>query len=111
MAKQIIVLDQNSDGTNQTYRFAMWYSVNPSTASPQASGSQWTGASATDNQAIQAGTIKEEIYFHTFPVGTPTTAIKPVVQQAWTARNAQINNIGPNQYYGVFFDSATGWSA
>jgi hypothetical protein len=110
MAKEIIVLTQTSDGTNQTYQFAFWFPVTQG-AAPQLTGSQWTGATTAENTAIQNGTVKEEIYVHTFPVGTSTTAIKTVVNQAWTARNVQIAGVGPNQFFGTFFDSATGWSA
>src|SRR5690349_9887957 len=108
MAKQIIVLDQNSDGTNQTIRFAFWFPVTAGITPQPTFVSAWSGASTAENTALQNGTVKEELYFHTFPLGTPTANIKAVVNQAWTQRNTQINGIGPNQYFGVFFDSATG---
>lgn len=111
MAKEIIALSQDSDGTNQTIQFAMWYQITSGVEPRPTFVSAWTGASAADNTALQNGTVKEEIYVHTFPIGTPAANIKAVVNQAWTQRNAQLNGIGRNQFYGVFFDSATGWSA
>lgn len=110
MAKQIIALQQSSNGTDVSYQVAFWFPIT-SGAQTQTAGSAWTGASAAENQAIQNGSVKEEIVGYTFPVGTPATAIKAILQQAWTERNAQINGVGPNQFYGVFFDSVTGWSA
>jgi len=111
MAKEIIALTQVSDGTNQTIQFAMWYSITSGMLPQPTVSSQWAGASTAENTAIQNGTVKEEIYIHTFPLNTPATAIKAVVNQAWTDRNAQINGVGPNQFNGIFFDSVTGWSA
>ena len=109
MAKQIIVLSQNSNGTTINYSFAFWFAI---TSGPATSGnSVWTGASAAENAAITSGTVKEEVQSFSFAIGTPAATIKSVVNQAWTERNSQINGIGPNQFYGVFFDSATGWSA
>jgi hypothetical protein len=111
MAKQIIVLTQSSDGTNVTYQFAFWFPITAGITQQPTVTSQWAGASTGDNTAIQNGTIKEEIYLHTFPIGTSTATIKAVVNQAWTLRNTQLAGIGPNQFFGVFFDSVNGWSA
>jgi hypothetical protein len=110
MAKQIIALNQSSNGTEVSYGVAFWYSI-ASGLLPQTAGSVWTGASAPENAAIQAGSVKEEVQSFSFPVGTPIAAIKAVLQQAWAERNQQINGMGPNAVYGVFFDSVTGWSA
>jgi hypothetical protein len=110
MAKQIVVLSQDSNGTEVSYTVALWFPIT-SGARVQTSGSVWTGASAAENSAIQAGTVKEETVGRSFPVGTTAAAIKSVLQQMWTERNAQINGIGPNVFYGIFFDSVTGWSA
>lgn len=110
MAKQIIVLNNNSDGTFVTYQMAFWFSI-ASGVQTQASGSVWTGASAAENTAIQNGTVKEEVKSFVFPIGTPSATIKSFIQQAWTDRNSQLNGIGTAQYYGVYLDSVTGWSA
>ena len=110
MAKQIIVLNQSSNGTSVNYSVALWYPITAG-VTPTTLGSQWSGASTAENNAILAGTVIEEIGSHSFPVGVSTSAIKAVFNQMWTDRNTQINGIGPNQYFGVFFDSVSGWSA
>lgn len=110
MAKEIIVLTQSTNGTNVDYRIAFWYPITAGVATTSL-GSVWAGASAAENNAILAGTVVEETFSYAFPVGTPATAIKPVLQQVWIDRNAQIGGIGPNIFFGVFFDSISGWSA
>lgn len=110
MAKQIIVLGTSQNGTTQSISATFWYAI---TSSPQTrtAGSVWAGASAAENTAIQAGTVLEEVQSFQFPVGTATATIKDVLNKAWTQRNNALGGIGPAQYNGVFFDSATGWSA
>jgi hypothetical protein len=110
MAKEIIVLTQATNGTTVDYKIAFWYPITSGVATTTL-GSVWSGASTAENNAILAGTVIEEVSSYSFPVGTPATAIKPVLQQVWTDRNAQINGIGPNVFFGVFFDSVSGWSA
>lgn len=115
MAKKIIVLPQSTDGIMVSYSVAFWYPIT-STPRPQTNGSAWIasgtslGASTAENQAIQAGTVQEELKGFSFPVGLATAAIEAYLQQYWTNRNAQINGIGGNQYYGVAFDGTT-WAA
>lgn len=110
MAKEIIVLTQNSNGTTQNVQVAFWFAITTGPR-PQTGGSQWTGATTAENTAIQNGTVFEEVETFSFPVSTPVTAIKTIIQQYWTDRNAQIGGNGFNLWYGVFFDSVTGWSA
>ena len=111
MAKQIIILDEVSNGTNVSVNTAFWYPI-ASGLRVQTNGSIWSGASAAENLAIQTGTVREEIQSFTFAIGTPAATIKSVFLQVWTARNAQINGIGPNQHFGIFYDpGAGGWSA
>lgn len=112
--KRIIVLTQSANEAEVVYNTLFWFSITAG-ARTQSGGSAWTpngtsaGASATENSAIQAGTVLEEAHSFVFPVGTPVADIENVLLQAWTNRNAQINGIGPNQFYGAFNDSVTGW--
>jgi hypothetical protein len=111
MAKQIIILEQVSNGTSVSINIAFWFPIT-SGVRAQTNGSIWSGATAADNLAIQSGTVREEVHSFTFAIGTPPAAIKAVLQQMWTARNAQLNSTGPNQFYGIFYDpGAGGWSA
>ena len=87
--KQIIVLSQSTSETEVNYNVLFWH---PITKNPvaQTAGSVWVasgtslGASTAENQAIQAGTIREEGHGFTFPVGLSVAAIEAFLQQAWT---------------------------
>jgi hypothetical protein len=113
--KQIIVLSQSTSETEVAYTVLFWYPITKQPV-PQTAGSAWvasgtsTGAASAENQAIQAGTIKEEARGFTFPVGLTVSAIEAFLQQTWANRNAELNGQGPNQYYGSYFDG-TAWGA
>jgi hypothetical protein len=108
--KQIIVLPKQTSGATDVLTVAFWYPIS-SGMQPQSSGSQWTGASAAENSAIQAGTVKEEVEAFSFPVNSAPATMKDVLNKRWAVRNGELNGIGPNQYFGIFFDSVSGWSA
>jgi len=110
MAKQVIVLQRSTNGTQQTIQAAFWFAIT-SGAAPVTANSAWAGASAAENQAIQNGSVLEEVQALTVPIGLAAANIKATLQQAWTERNNQLAGIGPNVFSGVFFDSGTGWSA
>lgn len=110
MAKQIIALSKLTNGAEDNLTIAFWYVISAG-AQQRTNGSVWTGASTAENTAIQAGTVLEEIESFQFPVGAAAATIKDVLNKHWTTRNAQLNGIGPSQYFGVFFDSVAGWSA
>ena len=113
--KRIIVLDRSTSESEANYNCLFWFQLS-SGIRTQSAGSAWVpngssvGASAGENQAIQAGTILEESHSFQFPVATPITDIENVMLQAWTNRNQQINGVGPNQFYGSFNDSVSGWA-
>ena len=108
-AKQVIVLQQSTNGAQTCYKVANWYAITTGMQA-QTSGSAWSGASAAENTAIQNGSVLEEVQTTCFPVGQDVTSIKSVLLKNWAVRNSQINGIGPAQYQGVYYDSATGWS-
>jgi hypothetical protein len=108
--KQVIVLNSSSNGAQTTIKVAMWFVIT-SGAQTQTAGSIWTGASAAENTAIQNGTVIEEVQTFQVPNGSTTVTIKDLLNKAWTARQAQINGVGPGIYSGIFFDSVSGWSA
>jgi len=110
MAKQIIVLGVSQSSTQFQVNALFWYPIT-SGIQTRTSGSQWSGASSAENLAIQNGTVLEEGQSFAFPVGTLTATIKDVLNKAWTQRNSALGGIGPNLYNGVFYDSATLWSA
>lgn len=107
--KRVIVLTQSSSETEITYNGLFWIPVT-SGIRTQTAGSLWVangtslGAAAAENTAIQNGTILEVPWSFQFPVGTPAATIEITLQQAWTNKNAQVNAVGPNQFYGFFYD-------
>lgn len=110
MSKEIIILGVSIVASSTTVNGLGWFAITTG-AKPQASGSLWSGASAAENTAIQNGTVLEETFSFIFPTGLAVASIKAYLNAYWTARNAQIAGVGPNQFNGVFFDSVTGWSA
>jgi hypothetical protein len=113
--KRIIVLTQSSNETEINYSGLFWIPVT-SGIRTQTSGSSWVangssvGASTAENTAIQNGTISEVGWNFSFPVGTPVATIEVFLQQAWANKDVQINGIGPNQFYGSWWDG-TSWAS
>jgi len=109
--KRVIALSTTPNGSSIIILAAFWYNITTGiTAKPTAS-SQWSGATAADNTAIQNGTVIEEIEPFPFPLGVQGTTIKDVLLSRWNVRNGELNGQGPNVYYGIFNDSVSGWSA
>lgn len=114
MAKQIIVLTREVTSTDQTLTVAFWFQIS-SGMQTTTSNSVWTGATSTENAAIQAGTVKEELNSFTYPIGLAPGDIEADLLQRWTNRNNQIGGVGPAVYYGVYQDPVAittnnGWS-
>ena len=110
MAKQIIILGVTTTPLLNSMNCVFWYPIS-SSPKPVSGISGWAGASSAENQAIQAGTVLEEVGSFQFPVGFATASIKAFLLQYWTNRNAQLAGVGPGQFANVFDDSITGWSA
>jgi hypothetical protein len=112
--KRVIVLNESYSESSVNYSGLFWFPIT-SAVKTQTAGSAWVpsgasvGAVTAENTAIQGGTIAEVSWSFTFPIGTPVATIESVLQQAWTSKNAQINGIGPNQFYGSFWDGVA-WS-
>ena len=114
MAKQLIVMRvAKGPGGDNNVSFLMWLAVASGREVPiPGAVSQWTGASAAENTAIAAGQVIEEPYSIQYPVTMTKAQIEADLVSRFTARQAQIAALpNPNQFFGVFFDSATGWSA
>jgi hypothetical protein len=110
VSKQIIILGTSQSATLFNVNVLMWFPITQF-PKPGAPLSAWSGASAAENSAIQAGSIVEESNAFQFPLGFGAGNIKTFLQQYWTSRNAAIGGLGTNQYANVFYDSSSGWSA
>jgi len=112
MAKEVIILEVNTNTPNQmAVHYLLWLTSTKPVPRPNFN-SQWTGASAGETSALQAGTVVEESYSVTFPQSFGTGNIKTFVQDHYNDRQAYFTSqTQPGQYYGVYYDSSTGWSA
>jgi hypothetical protein len=115
MAKQVIVLESNpADGGFINIRAAMWYPVTAGqeVPIPTLTKSAWAAASAQEVSDLQAGRVIEEVNAYKFPNSYSTATIKTELQSIYNARKAYLATVPfQGQYYGVFWDSVTGWSA
>jgi hypothetical protein len=111
MAAEIIILSVTQTESELQVSCLFWFAIT-SGVRTQTAGSAWVasgssaGASAAQNSAIQAGTILEESHNFTFPIGTSQATVENYLQQAWTNRNGQINGVGPNLYYGAYWNGS-----
>lgn len=106
---KVIILGKSTSGAWDTIQCLFWFDITTG-AKTQASGSQWTQATAADNTAIQNGTVLEELNNYAFPAGlaaSAPTAVEAYIDRAWTNRNGEINGIGPAQFANVT-ESPTG---
>lgn len=112
MSKQVIVLnvEQTVPGLTQV-RVLFWLTA-PVTAPILMPGisSMWPGASAAENTALQNGmTVEEEYTFHF--AGTKTKAqIEADILAAFQSRQTTFTANPPGAFFGLCYDSATGWS-
>jgi hypothetical protein len=114
MAKEIIVLDVSTGpGGDLSVNVLAWFAVPVANQAPKpGAASLWRGAAAADTANLQSGAVLEESYNFQFAQGTTKVAIQAYFVNAYNARAAVIAALpNPNQFYGVFFDSVTGWSA
>lgn len=113
MAKKIIVLDTNSsDGGFISIRAALWFPLANPIVQPPSTDSAWPGRSQAEVDALRSGVVREEVRHFVFAVGTSTAVMKAALEADWSARAAFLaTQPPPGQFFGVFFDSATGWSA
>lgn len=114
MAKQIVILETNpADGGFNTIRAVFWFAVpvNRRVPVPNAQ-SLWTGASAGEVADLQSGAVLEERHDIRVPSSFTVAEQKNALNKAYTDR---LTFLGAQpfklQFAGVFFDSATGWSA
>jgi hypothetical protein len=114
MAKQIIVLDvskPNASDINVHWVFWLYPAAGREVPLPNAT-SLWRGAQPADITALQAGTVVEEPDAVQYPAGSTKVQIEADLVARYNARAAAFAaKQNPNQFYGVFFDSATGWSS
>jgi hypothetical protein len=113
MAKQIIVLDVDgiSRGGEITVHYLLWLTTALPVAKPGIQ-SQWSGASGAEVAALAAGTTIEEGYSRSFPISYTTAQIKAYLNAHFASRQNFLTGAPqPGEFFGVFYDSGTLWSA
>lgn len=107
MAKEWICLGKSNSGSEDIYSLLLWIPV-AAGRKAQANGSVWADASPAEDAAIQSGAVIEEQTSVALPAGLDLisngTAVQAVFLQAWTIRAGQINNNGPAEYAGIYYD-------
>jgi hypothetical protein len=112
VAKQVIVLDQPGDDPSK-YRVLYWLNVASGRESFHAKAgavSRWPNASAGENSAIAAGTVKEEEDTYSRPDGAGLAQVQADLLANRSARQAQLDAYNPWNRYGSFFDDVGGWT-
>jgi len=106
---RVIILTQDPN-TPTTYNVAFWADV-PSARQPfyanTSATSAWAGATATDIQNLQNGSVVEAVAVHGLDPGTPIAQFLTYLQQQWTVYQQHINNFNPWQHYGSNWDGTT----
>ena len=114
MAKQIIVLDVTKpNGTDVNVHCLFWLYPPVANQVPVPNAvSEWRAAQTADNTNLQTGAVIEESYSWQYPPGMTKAQIEADLLSKYNARVIQFNaQLNPNAYYGIFYDSGTGWSA
>ena len=112
ISKRIIVLEHYHNAPI-AFRYVMWADV-PVARQPFYANankvSEWKGASAADNLALQNGSVYEIVDTVSFPVGTTVNQAKTVMQARWQLFQDEITtkNIWGN--YGMFMDTTNTWT-
>ena len=105
----IIVLDQPAGNPN-SYNVVFWADV-PTARQPFYANSNaksaWAGATATDNQNLQNGSVSEFVLTHQMPAGTPLAQIETYLQGQWQNYQNNITNYNPWVHYGSMWDGTT----
>jgi hypothetical protein len=106
---RIIVLDQPAGNPN-TYTVVFWADV-PTARQPfytdTNAKSAWSGATATDIQNLQNGSVVELVQAHQMPPGTTLAQIETYLAAQWQNYQTNITNYNPWIHYGSTWDGTT----
>lgn len=106
----VIILTQNTAANE--YTFAMWADV-PTARQPfyadTSAKSAWAGATATDNQNLQNGSVVEQVATTRFNLATSIAGAQSNMQAQQQAFQTSITNANPWVHYGSTWDGTT-WS-
>ncbi len=115
MARQITVLEQESlGGGTRIVHGVFWFPVAAGPRQVPRPGlvSKATAVTTQEQTDLEAGLTREEPFAIEMPAGYPVAPVKALLQARYTDRAAAILlEQAARNFYGVTFDSVTGWSA
>src|SRR5215469_13283506 len=94
---RVIILDQTREDAS-TYNVVLWADVPSARQSFYANAaaqSAWSGATTTDNQALQSGAVVELAQTQRVPPGTPLAQLEQFMQNQWQIFQTFITNNNP----------------
>lgn len=107
-AKQVVVLIVSSVPNFTNVSAICWLSTTAGIV--VSNGSNWTGASASENNAIKAGTTLEQSLSVSYPSTYSAAQIQSDLQARCNGLQATLAaGVQPGSFYGGFYDGA-GWS-
>jgi hypothetical protein len=105
----VIVLDQPG-GNTSSFNVVFWADVPAARqtyyADPNLT-SQWKGAVASDNTALQNGSVVELMQPHVMPPGTTLAQVQNYLAAQWQNYQTSISNYNPWIRYGSTWDGTT----
>jgi len=105
----VIILSQTLEDLN-TYNVALWADV-PTARQPfyanTGAKSAWGGATATDNQNLQNGSVVEQVVTQRLVPGTPRAQFEALLQTAWQDYQNRITGVNPWSIYCSTWDGTT----
>lgn len=115
MARQITVLEQFfGDAGTRIINLVFWYPIAVQAARvPKPSFKSAAPTVTPQEQAdLEAGVVREEVLSMQFPTSYNTTQLKAEINARYTDKaTAVATEPAVRAFYGVLFDSVTGWSA
>jgi hypothetical protein len=106
---RVIFLAGTPDDPN-TWQAALWADVPAARQTFYANAgakSVWSGATATDNQNLQNGSMVETVLTQRVPPGTSIAQIETYLENQWTNYQNAITNNNPWVHYGSTWDGTT----
>jgi|SRR5215831_5199290 len=106
---RVIVLAQEANNS-LTYNVIYWADVPSARQTFYANASAtsvWPGATATDIQNLQNGSVVEQGQTLAFQPGTGLAQIETILQREWQNYQTYITNFNPWVHYGSTWDGTT----
>lgn len=111
-SKRIIVLER-IEAPTPIYRVAFWADVPSARQAFYADAnkiSAWSGASGAEKTDLQTGAVFERVETISVPAGFNLSQMQTLLQDRWTAFQAEVTAVNTFGRYGTFWDG-TSWTS